>query len=105
MIPAEPSRRRWLMISMVFAATVINYLDRQTLSVLAPVLRVEFGMSNVDYSRVVSAFMVAYTIMNGVSGPMIDRLGDARWVCAVRGLVVLRFDIAGVRGGGRFARA
>ena len=63
------------MISMVFLATVINYLDRQTLSVLAPVLREEFGMSNVDYSRVVSAFMVAYTIMNGVSGPLIDRLG------------------------------
>jgi ACS family hexuronate transporter-like MFS transporter len=63
------------MISLVFAATVINYVDRQTLSVLAPVLREEFGMSNVDYSRVVSAFMVAYTIMNGVSGPLIDRVG------------------------------
>jgi MFS transporter, ACS family, hexuronate transporter len=70
-----PSPRRWLMIALVFAATVINYLDRQTLSVLAPVLRQEFGLSNVDYSRIVSAFMVAYTIMNGVSGPMIDRIG------------------------------
>jgi ACS family hexuronate transporter-like MFS transporter len=63
------------MIALVFLATVINYLDRQTLSVLAPVLREEFGMSNVDYSRIVSAFMVAYTIMNGVSGPFIDRIG------------------------------
>jgi ACS family hexuronate transporter-like MFS transporter len=63
------------MIAMVFLATVINYLDRQTLSVLAPVLRQTFGMSNVDYSRIVSAFMVAYTIMNGVSGPLLDRLG------------------------------
>lgn len=71
----RPSSRRWFMITLVFLATVINYLDRQTLSALAPVLREEFGMSNVDYSRVVSAFMVAYTIMNGVSGPMIDRLG------------------------------
>ena len=70
-----PSPRRWLMVGLVFLATLINYLDRQTLSVLAPVLRAEFGMSNVDYSRVVSAFMVAYTIMNGVSGPLIDRLG------------------------------
>jgi ACS family hexuronate transporter-like MFS transporter len=66
---------RWLMISLVFAATVINYLDRQTLSVLTPVLRQEFGMSNVTYSRIVSAFMVGYTVMNGVSGPLIDRLG------------------------------
>src|SRR5450759_1946141 len=63
------------MISLVFFATVINYLDRQTLSVVAPVITEEFHMSNVDYSRVVFAFMLAYTIMNGVSGPMLDRLG------------------------------
>ena len=51
--PAIASPRRWLMISLVFLATVINYLDRQTLSVLARVLREEFGMSNVEYSRIV----------------------------------------------------
>ena len=77
-----PSSRRWFMIAMMFLATVINYLDRQTLSVLAPVLREEFGMSNVDYSRIVSAFMVSYTIMNGVSGPLIDRVGT-RLGCAM----------------------
>src|SRR5260370_174051 len=63
------------MISLAFWATVINYLDRQTLSVAAPVLREQFHMSNLEYGRVVSAFMFAYTIMNGLSGPMIDRLG------------------------------
>lgn len=63
------------MVSLVFFATLINYLDRQTLSVAAPVLREQFHMSNVDYSRVVFAFLFAYTIMNGVSGPLIDRLG------------------------------
>jgi ACS family hexuronate transporter-like MFS transporter len=66
---------RWLMIQLVFWATVINYLDRQTLSVAAPVLRDEFHMSNVTYSRVIFAFLLAYTIMNGVSGPLLDRLG------------------------------
>src|SRR3954463_12094713 len=69
------SPKRWLMISLAFWATVINYLDRQTLSVAAPVLREQFHMSNVDYSRVVFAFLLAYTIMNGVSGPLIDKLG------------------------------
>ncbi len=69
------SKRRWLIIGLVFLATVINYLDRQTLSVAAPVITEEFHMSNVDYSRVVFAFMLAYTIMNGVSGRMVDRLG------------------------------
>ena len=39
---------RWLMISLAFFATLINYLDRQTLSVSAPVLREQFHMSNVS---------------------------------------------------------
>jgi len=63
------------MLAFAFWATVINYLDRQTLSVAAPVLREQFHMSNVAYSRVVFAFLLAYTIMNGASGPLIDRLG------------------------------
>ena len=63
------------MISLAFWATTINYLDRQTLSVAAPVLRDQFHMSNTEYSRVLFAFLLAYTIMNGVSGPLIDRLG------------------------------
>jgi ACS family hexuronate transporter-like MFS transporter len=66
---------RWLMISLVFLATAINYLDRQTLSVVAPMLIDRFHMSNSAYSRVIFAFMLAYTIMNAVSGRLIDRLG------------------------------
>src|SRR5271170_4675223 len=68
-------RLRWLMIGLAFFATVVNYLDRQTLSVVAPVLLDQFHMNSIDYSRVVSAFLLAYTLMNGVSGPLIDRLG------------------------------
>jgi MFS transporter, ACS family, hexuronate transporter len=63
------------MISFAFWATVINYLDPQTLSVAAPVLREQFHMSNVEYSRVVFAFLLAYTLSNGISGEVIDRLG------------------------------
>jgi MFS transporter, ACS family, hexuronate transporter len=63
------------MIGLAFWATAINYLDRQTLSVAAPVLSEQFHMSDVAYSRVTTAFLLAYTIMNGVSGPLIDRLG------------------------------
>ncbi len=63
------------MISFAFWATVINYLDRQALSVSAPVLREQFHMSNVGYSHVLFAFLLAYTISNGISGPVIDRLG------------------------------
>jgi len=66
---------RWLMIALAFFATAINYLDRQTLSVAAPVLIDQFRMSNTAYARVIFAFMLAYTIANGISGPVIDRLG------------------------------
>ena len=66
---------RWLMIALAFFATTINYLDRQTLSVTAPVLIDQFRMTHETYSRVVFAFMLAYTIANGISGPLIDRLG------------------------------
>jgi ACS family hexuronate transporter-like MFS transporter len=72
---APASRLRWLMISLVFAATVVLYIDRQALAVVAPVLGRQFHMSNVAYSRVVFAFMLAYTISNGCSGAFLDRVG------------------------------
>ena len=72
---SSPLPKRWLMISLAFLATVINYLDRQTLSVVAPTLLDQFHMSSIDYSHVVSAFLLAYTVANGLSGPLIDRLG------------------------------
>lgn len=68
-------RLRWLMIGLAFAATAITYMERQALSVVVPVLMDQFRMSGVAYSRVIFAFMLAYTIMNGVSGVLIDRLG------------------------------
>jgi MFS transporter, ACS family, hexuronate transporter len=69
------SKSRWVMLAFAFVATVINYLDRQTLSVLAPVLLERFNISATTYSHIIFAFMLAYTVMNGVSGALIDRLG------------------------------
>jgi ACS family hexuronate transporter-like MFS transporter len=63
------------MVALAFSATALNYLDRQTLSVTAPVLMNQFRMDHQAYSRVVFAFMLAYTIGNGISGPLLDRLG------------------------------
>jgi ACS family hexuronate transporter-like MFS transporter len=87
---SSPSPLRWRMIGLAFWATAINYLDRQTLSVAAPVLSEQFHMSDVDYSRVTTAFLFAYTIMNGVSGPLIDRLGTKLGY----GLCVLWWSVA-----------
>ena len=71
----SPSPLRWVMVSLAFFATVINYLDRQTLSVTAPLLKQQFHMSDESYGLILSAFMLAYTISNGLSGAMLDRLG------------------------------
>jgi len=72
---APVSRWRWILIAFAFLATAINYLDRQSLSVAAPLLRIQFHMSHIGYSRVLFAFLLAYTVMNGLSGIVIDRLG------------------------------
>ena len=72
---ATPSSLRWMMICLAFFATLINYLDRQALSVSAPILKAQFHLSSIDYSRVLFAFMLAYTIMNGFSGLLIDKWG------------------------------
>lgn len=75
--PSEISkgRKKWWMLSFAFLATVINYLNRQTLSVMAPVLIQQFHISAEGYSQIIFAFMLAYTLMNGVSGRLLDRLG------------------------------
>ena len=63
------------MIGMICMLTIINYIDRMTLSVLAPTIKEEFGMSNVDYSRVVTTFLIAYTLSQALSGKVLDRIG------------------------------
>ncbi len=69
------TRFRWVMVAFAFGATVINYLDRQVLSITAPLLKEEFRMSDESYGLVLAAFMLAYAVMNGLSGPLIDRVG------------------------------
>ncbi len=66
---------RWWIGGLLFLSTVINYLDRQTLSVLAPGLKTEFHWTNQDFALIVISFRVAYAVMQTVSGRLIDRLG------------------------------
>jgi ACS family hexuronate transporter-like MFS transporter len=66
---------RWVIIGMICMLTVINYIDRQTLSVLAPTIREAFGMTNVSYSRVVTTFLLGYTLSQAISGRLLDRIG------------------------------
>ena len=68
-------RYRWWIGGLLFLSTVINYLDRQTLNVLGPTLKVEFHWSNQDFALIIIAFRIAYTVMQTVGGRLLDRLG------------------------------
>ena len=66
---------RWWIVSLIFLATLINYIDRLTISVLAPVITKDLGLSNTEFGGVVTWFLLAYTISQGVSGKLYDRIG------------------------------
>jgi ACS family hexuronate transporter-like MFS transporter len=66
---------RWYIGALLFLSTVINYIDRQTLSVLAPYLKTEYRWTNTDFAMVLIAFRVAYTIGQTIAGRVIDRIG------------------------------
>jgi len=69
---------RWWIAALLFASTTINYIDRQTLSVLAPYLKREYAWTNSDFALIVIGFRAAYTIFQLVSGRLLDRLGTRR---------------------------
>ena len=66
---------RWYIGGLLFVVTVINYVDRQVFSILAPDLQKTIGWSELDYSRIVIAFQVSYAAAMMVSGRILDRIG------------------------------
>lgn len=66
---------RWWIGAALFASTVVNYIDRQTLSVLAPYLKQEFHWTNSDFALIVISFRAAYAIGQTLAGRALDRLG------------------------------
>jgi ACS family hexuronate transporter-like MFS transporter len=66
---------RWWIAVLLFGAAVLNYVDRQTLSALAPTIQGELGLDDRDYANIVNIFLVAYTISYLVSGRIADRMG------------------------------
>jgi ACS family hexuronate transporter-like MFS transporter len=66
---------RWFIVFLLFAATTINYLDRQIIGLLKPLLEKEFAWSETDFARIVMAFTAAYAVGLLVSGGVIDRIG------------------------------
>ena len=66
---------RWWIVVLVFLAAVLNYVDRQTLSALAPTIQADLKMDDRAYADIVNLFLVAYTIAYLISGKLVDRLG------------------------------
>ena len=66
---------RWRILALLFFATTINYVDRQVIGLLKPILDVELGWSESDYGFIVTAFQVAYAIGLITSGWLLDKIG------------------------------
>ncbi len=76
--PGPISNLRWRIGALLFASTVINYIDRQTLSLLAPYLKQDYHWTNTDYANIVIAFRLAYSIGQTLCGRLVDRMGTRR---------------------------
>ncbi len=79
-IESEHTRRpiRWVFAGLLLLASVINYIDRQTLSVLAVTIQRDMSLSDVRYGYVVQCFLLTYMVMYVVSGRLVDRFGAKR---------------------------
>ena len=73
-MPAS-GRLRWAIAALLCLSSTLNYLDRQTLSVLAATIQRELHLTDVQYRYVTSSFLLSYTVMYAVSGRVIDAIG------------------------------
>jgi ACS family hexuronate transporter-like MFS transporter len=73
--PLKLGRRRWMICALLFFATTINYVDRQVLGLLAPLLQSKIGWNEIQYGYIVTAFQAAYAIGLVLMGQLIDRIG------------------------------
>jgi ACS family hexuronate transporter-like MFS transporter len=69
---------RWWIAALIFLATFINFLNRLIIAVLGPVITVQLGLSNSQFAGLTTAFLIAYTISQGFSGKLYDRIGTRR---------------------------
>ena len=75
MINRTRGNYRWFIVALLFVATCINYIDRQIIGLLKPILEVEFSWSETDFGFIMMAFSAAYAVGLLVSGGVIDRVG------------------------------
>lgn len=90
---------RWTICSLLFLATTINYLDRQVLSLLQPILAEEFHWSDSDYGTITAIFSLAYAISMLFAGRFVDKLGTRKgyaWAITVWSLAAMLHALCGL---------
>jgi len=83
---------RWIIVTLIFLATTINYIDRQIIGLLKPLLEVEFNWTETDFAHIVMAFTAAYAIGLLVIGRLIDKIGTRIGYA----LIICMWSIAGM---------
>jgi ACS family hexuronate transporter-like MFS transporter len=83
---AAGSRYRWWILAVLVLSSTINYLDRQSLATLAPLLRADFHLSREQYGWILGAFSLAYAANAPFAGLLIDRIGLTRGISLAVGL-------------------
>lgn len=73
--PRPINNLRWYIGGLLFLSTVINYIDRQTLNVLAPYIKSDYHWTNSDFALLIIAFRIAYSFGQTAAGRFIDRVG------------------------------
>lgn len=95
---AKAGHFRWVVLGLLFLATTINYIDRQVIGILAPVLQKEIGWSDIEYGYIITAFTGAYALGLLLTGRLIDIIGTkigyaialAGWSLAAMGHALAR---------------
>ena len=73
--PKNFSRYRWTVCALIFFATTVNYLDRQVIGILKPLLESDLGIGEKDYSHIIMAFQLCYGLAMVIAGRLIDKFG------------------------------
>jgi len=83
---SDAARYRWLVLAVFVLSTAINYLDRQLLAALAPVLKAEFRISNAQFGMMLAAFGLTNALSAPFAGTLLDRIGLNRAISLAIGL-------------------
>src|SRR5699024_1052853 len=91
----KPETRRWILVAIIFFAIIFNYIDRQLVSILKPVLKDAFDMDDSGYALLVNVFTICYAIMYPISGWLVDRFGPGK----VMFYGIITWGLASIGGG------